>query len=220
MSNIEPIRPRVGTWPPCPPASVPVPCPPPRPVPPDCFSWLAKQEACYNSVQQMEKFLAEVMKNLIANDPSITQAIIDQIVATGAALPLIGVTNGEPAQPGQVGEFVLMDATTSIPVAQTTQSVTLGVLQPGDWDVWLDNTFAGADIHDAQCSLVPQPAGFTTSLPTVFATSTGWEAMISSTCQALISVPTLIAFQITSNAGGAGSGVGTLNMHFMARRMR
>jgi hypothetical protein len=117
------------------PPQMPFGCPPG--TPPSCFSELAALNACYNSVQMMEAILAKVMTDLVTNNKAVQDAIVAAIVASGSNVPLIGVTDGSNAQPGQVGEFISNQLSVNIPAAIQTIQVTALTIPAGDWDVWL-----------------------------------------------------------------------------------
>lgn len=200
MSNIQPIRPVTGVYPPCP----PMPCPPP-----DCFG-MSQLERCYDEVKRAQAFLTQMLKDIIACDPSIL---------TG--LGIAGVTNGSEAQPGMVGEWIQFAQTVAYPVtANTSQSVSLGALPAGDWDVWAWAEFTSS-MTGALFSLAPQPAGFSGNLPALVETVAGDLAFLLSPVQrALTSVPSLIALTLVTNANGAGPAAGNCTLTFSARRMR
>lgn len=175
---------------------------------------------CYCDVQSATAFISKVVQDLAANDPAFQQSLVDAIVASGSNVPLIGVTNGAPAQPGQVGEWVNIDVTFSITAAAQTQSVTVGVLQPGDWDIWYDIGFT-VPVVSVVAFLSPQPVGVAGNMATtIYSGTPGQDITLESVpTQALLSVPTLIVFSVQTNnvaAGAAGSGT----LVFAARRVR
>ena len=175
---------------------------------------------CYCDVQSATAFISKVVQDLAANDPAFQQSLVDAIVASGSNIPLIGVTNGADAQPGQVGQWVQTNTTFPFLGASQTQSVTVGVLQPGDWDMWCSINFSVA-IVDVGIALNPVPVGVVGNMATVvYANSTPQSTTLEAVpTRALLSVPTLIVFQVITNntgTGGAGSGILT----FSARRMR
>ena len=108
------------------------------------------------------------------------------------------------------------------------QSVTLslGVLQPGDWDVWAIVQYS-APVESGEMYLAPQgnpPPGFSGNLYSFIFTGTAadpaWTNVVSTTEQANISVPTLIAMVINTNQVGVGTYTGTATVWFKARRCR
>lgn len=171
---------------------------------------------CYCDVQAATAFISKVVTDLAANDPAFQQALVDGIAASGSNLPLIGVTNGSDAQPGQVGEWVLLKQT-NVPAGAGTviQTLTMGVLQPGDWDVW------GHMIYDqfsyGQFVLNPVPAGFSGDLNSFLTGVTQNASVTSTVTRALISVPSLIAMQVTTTNPGAAT---SFDFEFSARRRR
>lgn len=171
---------------------------------------------CYCDIQNATAFISAIMIDLINNNPAVAQAMIDAIVKSGAALPLIGVTNGSAAQPGQVGEFVEFVQNVSVPSGTTSnQTVTMGVLQPGDWDCWGSAYFpmATTGLNLTQMTTV----GFQNGVDAAFFGGTGEVGTVATTTvQGLISVPTLIVMQVTIETTAAG----TLSLGYFARRMR
>lgn len=177
---------------------------------------------CYCDIQNATAFICAVMVDCINTNPAVTTAIIDAIAKSGSNLPLLGVTNGTPAQPGQVGELVVFaSGDISATAGPQTQSITMGVLQPGDWDCWFFGNMLG-EAHDLAFSLTPQPAGFQNNLNTVLGVMSPElaETPVSTTTQALISVPTLIVIQAQTNIGAPGPGPFTFALDFIARRRR
>lgn len=194
---------------------------------PSCFSELASLNACYDSIQMMNQILAKVITDLVTNDKAVQAAIVEAIAASGSNVPLIGVTNGSDAQPGQVGEFVSFNQAVTYPAGvANTQVVTMGVLQPGDWDVWSTAGvygFGGA----TQFILDPQPAGFSSQLqgslllPQTGVTGTAGSWIIGVMARASISAPTLIAMQFISNMFGDSAATSTsATLLVFARRRR
>jgi len=187
---------------PSPPSNV-VPWPqPPWPssaVPPGCFSELARLNQCYNEVQMMEMILSKVVCDLATNNAAFQQCLVNAIAKSGSNVPLIGVTNGADAQPGQVGEYVQFVSTLPIPIGATNQApLQSGVLQPGDWDVyaWMQTNGSGTDVA---FYLNPIPAGFANQASGSdwgSTTGSGGGIIIGSMCRALISVPTLMVFAV------------------------
>jgi len=175
----------------------------PPPTPPSCFSELYRLNQCYDDVVAMKQILTKVMTDLLKSDPSITQAIIDQIMQSGSTVPTIGVTDGSDAQPGQVGEFKQFTATGTVPGTSTpswqTTSASVGVLPPGDWNVFgAFNPQVGTEGNWYQ--LDPVPAGFSNPMnggSFIYGQAAAVGAWsVSQTARALLAVPTLLAFQI------------------------
>lgn len=173
---------------------------------------------CYCDVQAATAFICSVMVQCVQTNPAVVQAIIAAIEASGSTLPLLGVTNGVEAQAGQVGEWVEFQQLPAFAAGNSTQSVTMGVLQPGDWDCWMDCSVS-VGVTDLQIFLSPAPAGFSGDCGGYLATTPGPEGvrLVGQTDQGLISVPSLIVFSmIVGGATAAGSGV----LQFKARRRR
>lgn len=175
---------------------------------------------CYCDIQNATAFICAVMVDCINTNPAVAQAMIDAIQKSGSNLPLLGVTNGTPAQPGQVGEFIRMFQQAPYVATGTQTTVTMGVLQPGDWLVW---SLMGTStlVTGTFMVLNPIPVGFADSLVQELAgTAMGAAtALVGGPTQALISVPTLVAIQINVNTGGSGA-AGTANVFFNALRVR
>lgn len=211
-------------WPPSNPSGTVIPFPLPWGqtgcCPPGGMDALMK---CYCDIQQASAFIGQVMLDQINNNPAIIAAIIAGIEKSGSNLPLVGVTNGSQAQPGQVGEFVLFSQNVNFTAAAQTQILSMGVLQPGDWDVWQYAYFSQV-FTSASMILSPQPAGFSFDLfaNTGSVDPTNFEAMslVSTTAQASISVPTLMVISFVTNGLGTGPGPGVAVVNIAARRRR
>lgn len=173
---------------------------------------------CWCDVQAAQSFICAMMIQCIQQNPAVTAAIIAAIEASGSSLPLIGVTNGTDAQPGQVGEWVRLTNSFTVPGGNNTTVINMGVLQPGDWDCW---AWLGMQmvLNDASFALNPVPAGFsdtlTQSLAVTNTSSVTW--LLAFPVRALISVPSLLAFNVTTGNPGAA---GTCELEFAARRRR
>lgn len=176
---------------------------------------------CYCDVQAATAFISKVVTDLAANDPAFQKALVDGIAASGSNLPLLGVTNGSDAQPGQVGEYIQSNVNVSYTTAMQTQNVTMGVLQPGDWDCWQFcecTTF----MTGVQFILAPVPVGFSNTMQGAAVDSNGQVGTVvnGSAARATLSVPTLVVFSLVTNGEGAGPAAGTAVMSFNARRRR
>jgi hypothetical protein len=191
------------------------------PQPPSCFSELAALNACYDSVQMMEQILAKVITDLVQTNTAVQQAIVEAIAASGSNVPLIGVTNGSDAQPGQVGEFVSFSTQVPYTATPTSSVVSVGTLQPGDWDVWVFGIVTSW-VSDVLFVQTPLPAGWTAALQATEAAvnSTLSVVLIANTVRALTSAPTLISYQVDVNNVGTGGTAGNLTLYTMARRRR
>ena len=196
-----PWRPPTGVWPPCPPG-------PPGPWPGGLF----RLEQCWDDVKATKDFLKRIIDELIAEDPSLI----------GLAQPIIGVTDGSDAQPGQVGEYVRFQAGVTVPAISQTTQVTLGVLPPGDWDCWAWLTDFSVPVTTAQFYRAPPPPGFDDPLNSV--TFTAGDAMVTTlvsvTTRALTSAPSLINFTVTTNNVTPGPADGGAVLVFQSRRRR
>lgn len=219
MSSPPPASPPM-VWPPSNPSGTVIPFPLPWGqtgcCPPGGMDALMK---CYCDIQQASAFIGQIMLDQIANNPAIIAAIIAGIEASGSSLPTVGVTNGTDAQPGQVGQWVSFMQSIGYPATNTIQPLSMGVLNPGDWDVWgyatiPDNT----DVIGYALQLNPVPVGFSGDLYAINSTAGAPEevSLVTTTERALISVPTLVVFNVHTNSTAAG----TLSVWFNARRRR
>lgn len=186
---------------------------PPGCCPPGGMDSLMK---CYCDIQAATQFITAIMIDAINNNPAVAEAIIAAIQKSGSNLPLIGVTNGADAQPGQVGEWVMMTQYPSYPAGSNTQAVTMGVLQPGDWDCWARGDTATPQ-NSAALTLNPMPAGFVPEMTFGINTTGEWDTIVVPPVRALISVPTLINFSLTTVPNSAA---GQATIVFIARRRR
>jgi hypothetical protein len=206
-------------WPSTPPPGVP-----PWPQPPSCFSELAQLNQCYNSVQMMEAILAKVMTDLVTNNTAVQQAIVAAIAASGSNVPLIGVTNGSNAQPGQVGEFLIFtNPSIPIPASQVLGATypTL-TLTPGDWDVWAwcESNYVIEGLAIELSSPVSGAAyvsnGMNASQWPDAATSLNWLNVSSPTCRVSTAAAVVLIFLISSWS----TTVTTALLQVEARRVR
>jgi hypothetical protein len=195
-------------------------------VPPSCFSELAKLNQCYNEVQMMEYILSKIMIDLIQNNSAVIDAIIAEIQKSGSSVPIIGITNGQPAQPGQVGEYIQQYATgaTSGAINQTFNIPGL-IVQPGDWDM-MASAFVDGWPTGIEIWINPTSAGMSNNMqavtgiaPTQADSGGGFLTIVSPRAQGLFSVPTLIPWTLIVNLLGAGI-VGAYSFLFSLRRMR
>jgi hypothetical protein len=146
-----------------------------------------------------------------------------------ASPPLLGVTDGSYAKAGFVGETMFQQATGSFPNTQAfTQSISTIILPPGDWNVSVFLQLVGAYTTGTYFYLNPQPAGISTSMRSVtgaISVVTGVDltdqSITGNVAQANVKVPTLLAFTLVTNYGGATTqGTGTFIWETFARRMR
>lgn len=221
--------------PPCPPP----PCPPhvwpphhPRPpmpppggcVPPDCTDWLAMMQKCWNDSQALTDFLEQVITDIFTNNPGI----IPSPPPSAGSGPIIGVTDGSNAAPGEVGEFVQTSTIVSFTAAAQTQSINAAILQPGDWDAWC-SFLPTAWVAGCQFILSPQPTGVSSTMQgidnsetvvTGVPVSENDNVVLGIPARASISVPTLFAFTLNTNFLASGNGSTNGVFLFGARRRR
>lgn len=131
-----------------------------------------------------------------------------------------GVTDGSDAAPGQVGEYLQLYA--DIPYGTTGQQqvVTVGIITPGDWDVWAYAYFT-TPMNDAMFTLDPVPPGFSNSMGAELAQpASEWFALLAPTVRANLTAPVQLSFQTSTNSIAAGPAAGTMQLAVAARRMR
>ena len=171
---------------------------------------------CYCDVQAATAFICSVMVQCVQNNPAVVEAIIAAIEKSGSSVPLIGVTDGSNAQPGQVGEYIEFVTPFSFPTGTNTGVVTAGSLPPGDWDCYL---FLGPSValDTLAVSLAPLPAGFDAPL-FAYGTSVTPEfvALAGNMTRGSTTAPSLIAWSVVT----AGTTAGTVQIWFQARRRR
>lgn len=180
---------------------------------------LASLIACYGDINAAMDFISRIMIDLINNNPAVAEAIIQAIQKSGSNLPLLGVTNGTPATPPQVGQYVHLSGTLAYTATPAQANLSLGVLPAGDWDCWLWATFTSVTAG-AQYSLNPLPAGFAAN-----PSASSWSATLppqlilsTMTVQALTSGDELIVANTSVVASSGQSG--TMTVNFAARRRR
>ena len=177
---------------------------------------------CYCDVQAATAFICSVMVQCVQTNPAVVQAIITAIENSGSSLPLLGVTNGSQAQPGQVGEFIQFSSVNTVNIPSGGSQVfnlPMGVLQPGDWEIQA-YIAVQALVSLVSFGLAPEPAGFSSDCGGSLALSPlgEWQYVVGKPTQGLISVPTLLAFGITLD--GQASTTGTMEFYVTARRAR
>lgn len=155
--------------------------------------------------------------------------------------PIIGVTDGSQAKPGEVGEFLSgIIPNTDVPMPPGTAAganatgvavVTPLVIPPGDWDV--TSTFrCGNGLNQFEAQLTPLPAGFSIgglifAIPEDTMRFFDWT-FNGARLQANVTVPTAVVYTVTLGMVGGlsenstqvpGSG-GFFQTIVTARRMR
>ena len=218
------LVPAPTVWPPSNPSGTVIPFPLPWGqtgcCPPGGMDALMK---CYCDIQQASAFIGQIMLDQINNNPAIIAAIIAALEKSGSNVPLLGVTNGADAQPGQVGEWDLFGQNVAYTAAFQTQTITMGVLQPGDWDVQI-NAYCPNFVTAVNISLSPAPVGLAGTAQGFFISDNpgGVEQVVCMTpwFRMLTSVPTLMAVQLLTNQSASGPAAGTLLLELAARRRR
>jgi hypothetical protein len=141
------------------------------------------------------------------------------MLSQAGPVPLQGVTDGSDAKAGYIGEFArFVSSTLTIPMAANSQTVSIGVLSPGDWNCWAFTS--NMNVHDAQIALSPMPAGF--SDPMFIFTGTAGEivTLVAPMARASITVPTLIPILLSTNQAAAFTAASSCTITFCARRVR
>jgi hypothetical protein len=206
-----------------PPPQPPV-CPPPPSgcAPPGCFDWIAKAQACWDQSQDLEAFLTQVITDIFTQNPGI----IPPPPPSAGTGPIIGVSDGSDAAPGEVGEFVSFPISASYAAAPQTQFIQMGVLQPGDWDI-RGNLYFETFIEGVLAYLSPQPTGVSNDMlacnqinAATGSPDTAGVALTLPTARASFAVPTLFVLKMLTNYWGAGGNAGTAVGNFEARRVR
>jgi hypothetical protein len=193
----------------------------PWPQPPSCFSELAALNSCYNSIQMMEMILQKVICDMAANNPAFQKCLVDAIAASGSNVPLIGVTNGSDAQPGQVGEYIYTQTTLNLPAVASGATGTIVVpgvvVQPGDWDAGCF-FLPTSSIQSVVFQLNPVPVGVSNWMmgEAWSGTTEDIQQVMGQPARILISVPTLMPFTITYGTALAQTAI----FGFYTRRAR
>jgi hypothetical protein len=159
---------------------------------------------CWQDIAQFQQFLMAMLSQM-------------------GPYPMQGITDGSQAIAGNIGEVAHSVVAGTFPVtANNVQTISAIVLSPGDWDVSATCDMQGAATTGSDFALTPVPTGVLDQLSAVAAVSTGVEdtSLHSGVTQANIKVPTLLAFQLTTNITGAGAAAGTFNFTTFARRRR
>jgi len=178
--------------------------------------------ACYDSVQVMEQILSKVMLDLIQNDPAVMAAIMAGIGATG----ITGVTNGQPAAAGVVGQVIAGQVAGQAFAATGATLVTPLTIPPGDWNIQaILSIAAGApsDITGAAVVLgTPLPPGMTvggrgdiTVAVSGLPAGANW---VLSTNTAPVNCSAQAVPQFSVTRGGTAAGV--FSLYAWGRRMR
>lgn len=215
---------------PCPPACAP--CPPCPPVGPPIFSGPANQPPWYPGANGGVSFSATPPPNPVRGHfwwDGQTLSIFDGaawVPVGGAGVSPKGVTNGQPAAVGQVGETV--NFTTNVPYAAypavTTVTVFSGIVQPGDWDFWA-SLFVPTEFGGASFSLNPTPAGMSNGmqgeqLTAVMGTGV-YAQIIGQNAFGNFATAQAFNFQVVINQGTTtGLPAGTAQLQLQGRRRR
>lgn len=161
---------------------------------------------CYCDIQAATAFISKVVQDLAANDPAFQQSLAEAIAASGTNVPLIGVTNGSDAQPGQVGEWLQWIRELNVPSGSNTQIVSTLILQPGDWNVQAAAYTVTSPVTQVWANLSPVPPGLSDQMLLYFQTATASDISIMCPVErASVTVPTLLAFQIQTVAPAAAN---------------
>lgn len=190
------------------------------PVPPGCPpADLAGLQKCLDDVNNATAFISAILIDLINNNPDVAEAMIQAIEKSGAALPLLGVTNGTEAIAPQVGQYVQLSATLDYTATTAQALLSLGVLPAGDWLCWLWATVTSS-VQGANFILQPLPAGFAANPAAawVYGVTPPTLPLFSMPVEALTSGDSLIVANASVAATSGSSG--TMTVYFAAKRTR
>jgi hypothetical protein len=149
---------------------------------------------CWQDISQFQQFLMAMLSQM-------------------GPYPVQGVTDGSDAKPGNIGEFVKFNGTLSFLSTSAVQTISLGVLSPGDWDLW---GFAGGwsvPVNESEIYLSPTPTGFSNNMIGFMLGE--WMPLMNA--RASIIVPTLLAFS-SNVVGTSAAGTGTISVEARRRR--
>lgn len=195
-------------------------CGPPMPCPPEL---VAKASRCWDQSRALEALIAKVLQDIINKNPNL----LPQLKAVG---PIIGVTDGSDAGPGEVGEFITAQGSMSYAPypTDTANSISLIVVQPGDWDFTISASFSTL-IGGAVFELRPWPVigmsnqmvGYMSSVGDVPGIDFG-TLIIGQSARGSFSVPTLLAFycQVYMSGDSNLTTGGTMDLRIEGRRRR
>lgn len=206
----------------CPP---PVPCPPPHP--PSCDAKVIKANQCWDQTQALTNLITQIIEDIFAKNPGI----IPPPNPIGGSGPLLGVSDGSKAAPGIVGQVIHMEV--NIPYAGypaiTQPVVNVGVLPPGDWQMFPSMEFvdgAAGAIGGASFAL-SGTTGVSSDMNglVIFGVTVGQAeegaTVVGQTGSASWAVPTMISFQVVINQStDATLPAGNATFRLEARRMR
>lgn len=176
----------------------------------DCGpSWSQSAIDCYNQMSQFREMLAQILQ-----DPKLR-------------IPLIGITDGSNAKPGEVGEYIKGAATVHYAAypTVTVQTVSVLVVPPGDWNLWGYMTLS-TGVGGANFATTTPPAGMddwitALAIESAVAGSVDYIFLPSNTVRGLFTVPSLIATQVTVwQTTNATLPAGVATVKIMGRRMR
>jgi hypothetical protein len=162
---------------------------------------------CWQDIAQFQQFL---------------QCMLSQM----GPYPVQGVTDGSDAKAGNIGEYIIMNATMAYAAnpASTQQTISVGVLPPGDWDL-TSFLSASTNVGGAGFYLSPAPAGMSNNMAggqwQLASGSTESVAINGRAARGSFSVPSLLPFTIIiDQAFATGLPAGTATFTVEARRMR
>lgn len=152
-------------------------------------------------------------------DLSQFQQFLQCMLSQAGPISLQGVTDGSDAKPGYIGEFVnFTSGSLSFPTTSNTQTISIGVLSPGDWDCWANTT--DMDVHDATMTVNPQPTGFSSDMYVATGSAAELVTLVSPMVRASLTVPTLVPIQLVTNQFAAAATASGCIIGFSARRVR
>lgn len=184
-------------------------------IPP--WAWYGhKLRQCNKDIMVLRKLIEEIVNDILGNQPA----------PGGVTGPIIGVTDGSDAAPGEVGEFLTFSATGNYQAGAISDVILpVGIIPPGDWSLSAQcqfNTFVGV----VWFTVEPTPPGTSAGLAAAMSAITegGAEELVllnTMSARGSYSVPTLMAFHINVNQTMlAGLPAGQVTLTLNARRVR
>jgi hypothetical protein len=166
--------------------------------------------------------LTKVITDIFTQNPGI----IPPPPPSAGTGPIIGVSDGSDAAPGEVGEFVKFALAGNYNAAAQTQQISAGVLQPGDWDI-RGTVYFETFIEGVLMYLNPVPAGVSNNMlacnqinAATGSPDTAGVALTFPTARGSFAQPTLLAYSMLTNYWGSGGTAGGYTGVVEARRVR
>ena len=149
--------------------------------------------------------------------------------STSTIGPIMGVTDGSDAAPGEVGEFLHATGTFNYAAGTATGTGSTGQIDllnvpPGDWDFTIAASFSGL-ITSALFFLNPVPTGVSNEMIGLNGNFTmpGEEesiVIVGQSARGSFAVATLLSFEVQVYQSSAVLTAGTMDLRVEARRRR